>query len=120
MAPGAVEAGQICMSMCPGAKMESYSALNPVDVGACHGLTLKEIRDRLGSECLEVSHPAPALAPSCLPCPCAAKTAILPLRCSHLLLHMQPSSRWNADGAGLVGRRISTGELGVKSMHAGI
>ncbi len=51
---GAVEAGQLCISMCAGAKMESCSALNPVDVGACHGMTLDEIREKLGSACLEV------------------------------------------------------------------
>jgi hypothetical protein len=54
---GAVEAGQICISMCAGAKMESCSALNPVDVGACHGMTLEEIREKLGSACLEVKSP---------------------------------------------------------------
>lgn len=50
---GAVEAGQIVASVCAGVKVESCSALNPVDVGACYGMTLQDIREMLGISLLE-------------------------------------------------------------------
>ena len=51
--PRAIETGQICADVCAASHVESVSALNPVDVGACHGMTLGEIRQMLGQEQLQ-------------------------------------------------------------------
>jgi hypothetical protein len=52
--------GQICANKCSTkagtARVETVSALNPVDVGACHGMTLGEIRQMLGKEQLDKAH----------------------------------------------------------------
>jgi len=56
---------QMCASACSGARVESVSALNPVDVGACHGMTLGEIRQMLGKDQLAKmrKHPGTARLP---------------------------------------------------------
>jgi hypothetical protein len=57
---------QICGELCGSStRVESVSALNPVDVGACHGMTLGEIRQMLGQEQLQRmrKHPGTARLP---------------------------------------------------------
>eukprot|EP00961_Rhodomonas_salina_P059927 804726-Rhodomonas_salina.1 len=63
---GSIETGRIVARTCAGSRMEACSALNPIDVGACHGMTMGEIRQMLGPEQLEVS--VPAAAPAGVPC----------------------------------------------------
>ena len=45
----AVEAGELIRGECAGGHVEACSALIPVDVGACHGMSLREIKDMLGA-----------------------------------------------------------------------
>mmetsp|Transcript_83290 Transcript_83290/g.135041 ORF Transcript_83290/g.135041 Transcript_83290/m.135041 type:complete len:732 (+) Transcript_83290:199-2394(+) len=64
--PRAVETATICAEQCSSnTRVESVSALNPVDVGACHGMTLGEIRQMLGQEQLVKmrKHPGTARLP---------------------------------------------------------
>ncbi|KAJ1470121.1 hypothetical protein T484DRAFT_1848923 [Baffinella frigidus] len=44
------QTGDRVLEQVPGARMECMSSLNPVDVGACHGLTMGEIRQMLGPQ----------------------------------------------------------------------
>ena len=63
--PRAIETAQICANKWSTARVESVSALNPADVGACHGMTLGDIRAMLGKEELDKmrKHPGSARLP---------------------------------------------------------
>jgi len=60
--PRSIETGRIVARTCAGSRMEACSALNPIDVGACHGMTMGEIRQMLGPEQLERMRANPAHA----------------------------------------------------------
>jgi len=60
--PRAMETGDRVVEAIPGARMECMSSLNPVDVGACHGLTMGEIRQMLGPQVLETMRNDPSNA----------------------------------------------------------